>query len=52
MSEFDYFATTIENLKTPLGHILVMGKYVGKKNFGGLKSHDYHVLMQTIYLLH
>jgi hypothetical protein len=44
-SEFDTFTTTIENLQTPLRHVLVMGKYIKKKNFGSLKSHDYHVLM-------
>jgi hypothetical protein len=49
-SEFDYFVTTIENLKTSLEHVLVMGKYIRKKNFGGLESHDYHILMQ-FYLL-
>jgi hypothetical protein len=35
-SEFDTFATTIENLRTSSGHVLVMGKYIKKKNFGGL----------------
>jgi len=25
-----------------------MGKHIKKKNFGALKSHDYHVLMQQI----
>jgi hypothetical protein len=45
-SEFDTFVTTIENLWTPLGHVSMMGKYIKKKFFGNLKSHDYHVLMQ------
>lgn len=44
-SDFDSFATTIKNLKTHLGYVLVMGKYIRKNNFGGLKSHDCHVLM-------
>jgi hypothetical protein len=44
-NEFDTFATTIENLQTPSKHVSMMGKYIRKKNFGGLKSHDYHVLM-------
>jgi hypothetical protein len=44
-SEFDTFATTIENLQTSSRHVLVMGKYIKKKNFGSLKLHDYHVLM-------
>ncbi len=47
-SEFNYFATIIENIKTPLEHVSVMGKYIRKNNFGGLKSHDYHILMQQI----
>ncbi len=44
-SEFDTFATTIENFRTPSRHVSVMGKYIRKKSFGGLKSHDYHILM-------
>ncbi len=28
--------------------ILAMGKHIKKKNFGALKSYDYHVLMQQI----
>lgn len=48
MIEFDSFSTTIENLETPLGHFLAMGKHIRKKNFGNLKSHDYHILMQQI----
>ncbi len=51
LSEFDTFTTTIENLRTPLGHVFVMGKYIKKKNFGNLKSHDYHVLMQQFLSL-
>jgi hypothetical protein len=49
--EFDFFSTTIENLETPLGHFSVMGKHIKKKNFGNLKSHDYHILMQQILRL-
>jgi hypothetical protein len=46
--EFDFFATIIEKLKTPLIHVSNMAKYIRKKIFGGLKLHDYHVLMQQI----
>jgi hypothetical protein len=46
--EFDKFASTIETLKTPTCHISNMSQYIRKKNFGALKSHDYHVLMQQI----
>ncbi len=45
-SEIDIFATTIENLQTPSRHVSTMGKYIRKKNFGNIKSHEYHVLMQ------
>jgi hypothetical protein len=47
-TEFDYFATTIDNMKTPSGHVSTTGKHIRKKNFGALKSHDYHVLMQQV----
>lgn len=43
--EFDIFASTIESLRTPSGHIFNISPYIRKKNFGGLKSHDYHVLI-------
>ena len=46
--EFDIFASTIESLKTPSGHISNISPYIQKKNFEGLNSHDYHVLMQQI----
>jgi hypothetical protein len=49
--EFDTFASTIETLKTPTGHISNMSQYIRKKNFGALNSHDYHVLMQQILSL-
>jgi len=47
--EFDIFANTIESLKAPSGHISNMAQYIRKKNFGGLKSHDYHELMHQIF---
>jgi hypothetical protein len=46
--EFDIFAYVIENLKTLIGHVSTMAQYISWKKFGGLKSHDYHVLMQQI----
>lgn len=49
--EFERFATIIENVKMPTGHVLAMAQYIRRKLFGGLKSHDYHVLMQQILLL-
>ena len=42
------FVKCIEYLKTPTGYSSDLGKHLRKKNFGGLKSHDYHVLMQQI----
>ena len=49
--EFDAFATIIESLKPPTGLVSNMAQYIRKKKFGGLKSHDYHVLMQQVMLL-
>jgi hypothetical protein len=49
--EFERFATIIENVKTPTGHVSAMAQYIRPKLFGGLKSHDYHILMQQILLL-
>jgi hypothetical protein len=31
-SDFDIFATIIENLQTPSKNVSVMGKYIRKKN--------------------
>jgi hypothetical protein len=47
-AEFDVFASTIESLRTPSGYASVLGKHIRSKKFGGLKSHDYHVLMQEL----
>ena len=47
-TEFEAFVSCIKSLKTPTGYCSVLGKHLRKKNFGGLKSHDYHVLMQQI----
>jgi hypothetical protein len=46
--EFEKFAKCLEALKTPSGYASDLGKSIRKKNFGGLKSHDYHVLMQEV----
>lgn len=46
--EFEKFASCVEALKTPSGFSSDLGKCIRKKNFGGLKSHDYHVLMQQV----
>jgi hypothetical protein len=47
-AEFDVFASTLESLKTPSGYASVLGRHIRNKKFGGLKSHDYHVLMQEL----
>jgi len=47
-SEFLVFVTYIESLKTPMEYSLDLGKNLRKKIFGGLKSHNYHILMQQI----
>jgi hypothetical protein len=46
--EFVKFTNCIESLKTPSGYASAFGKQIRKKKFGGLKSHDYQVLMQQI----
>ena len=46
--EFDAFANTLESLKPPTGLVSNMAQHIRKKKFGGLKSHDYHVLMQQL----
>ncbi len=45
-NEFESFVIVIENVKMPLGHISTMAQFIRQKVFGGLKSHDYHVLMR------
>jgi hypothetical protein len=47
-AEFEVFANTIESLKTPTRYSSAFGKHIRKRNFGALKSHDYHVLMQQL----
>ena len=46
--EFEKFAQCIESLKVPSGYLVDLKKSIRKKNFGGLKSHDYHILMQQV----
>ena len=47
-TEFEKFAKCLEALKTPSGFAADIGKCMRKKIFGGLKSHDYHELMQQV----
>jgi hypothetical protein len=44
--DFHVFARTMELLKTPSGYSSNVGKHIWSKKYGGLKSHDYYVLMQ------
>jgi hypothetical protein len=46
--DFNEFAQTLEALHIPSGYSSTFGKEIRKKKFGGLKSHDYHVLMQQL----
>jgi hypothetical protein len=46
--EFEVFANTLESLKTPSRYSSELGKHIKKRNFGTLKSHNYHVLMQQL----
>lgn len=47
-TEFKLFVGCIESLKTPIGYSSDLSKHLRKKNFGGMKLHDYHVLLQQI----
>lgn len=42
------FINLISSIKTPTGYAGQLGKHIGQKRLGGLKSHDYHVLVQQI----
>ncbi len=44
-NEFESFAIIIKNVKTQSRHLSTMAQFIMQKAFGGLKSHDYHVLM-------
>ena len=46
--EFDTFCTRLEKLKVPSGYCSEIGQHIRQKKFGALKSHDYHILMQTL----
>jgi hypothetical protein len=46
--EFKVLVTTIESVKTSSGYSSNLRKHIRSKKFGGLKSHDYHVLMQQL----
>ena len=46
--EFDIFCMRLENLKVPSEYCSDIGSHIRNKKFGALKSHDYHILMQTL----
>ena len=46
--EFKTFCDRLEELKVPIGYCVDIGNCIRKGKFGGLKSHDYHVLIQTL----
>lgn len=46
--EFDTFCTRLENLKVPTDYCSELGSHIRNRKFGALKSHDYHILMQTL----
>ena len=46
--EFDVFCTRLENLKVPSAYCSEMGIHFRNCKFGALKSHDYHILMQSL----
>ena len=42
------FIDLIASTKVPTGYAGQLGKHIGQKRLGGLKSHDFHVLIQQI----
>lgn len=42
------FLTTLKALKTPTNYVSALHKRINKGKLSGLKSHDYHILMQQI----
>ena len=46
--EFDVFCTRLEKLKVPSEYCSKIGSHIRNRKFGALKSHDYHILMQTL----
>ena len=46
--EFDIFCSRLEKLKVPTGYCSEIGTHIRNRKFGALKSHDYHILMQTL----
>ena len=48
VKEFDTFCTRLENLKVPSEYCSEIGSHIRNKKFGALKSHDYHILIQTL----
>lgn len=47
-AELQVFLEIVQNLKVPTGYASAFKKHVVKKKLSGMKSHDYHVLMQQI----
>ena len=46
--EFDIFCTRLEKLKVPSDYCSDIGSHIRNKKFSVLKSHDYHILIQTL----
>ena len=46
--EFDIFCKRLENLKVPSMYCSEIGCHIRNRKFGALKSHDYHILIQTL----
>lgn len=42
------FINLISFVKTPTGYAGQLGKHIGQRRLSGLKSHDFHVLIQQI----
>lgn len=42
------FLLTFKSIKTPINYVSSLHKQISKNKISGLKSHDYHILMQQI----
>ncbi len=49
--EKERFVRIVTNLKTPAKYVFSLKKKIRDGDLKGMKSHDYHVMMQEILLL-
>ena len=46
--EFNIFCDRLEKIKVPSGYCSEISCHIRNRKFGALKSHDYHILMQSL----